>query len=179
MPLRRALTAILLAGALFVLPACGGDTSSDLSGGSSASPASSVQRQKLAKTRFVANAGLAAGATYQWIVKPYRNGRFKKGADGRTFALVKAGLAGGFAYNRLKHAAANAKADPTLSKLVAPLTVAIDSLKDLPGKLRRGESTDQVVKNFQSTITQVKTAGKEAGAPVTDTVPKLSQLNGG
>lgn len=102
-PLRRILTAFLLAGALFVLPACGSDSSADISAGGSAGPTSSAAKQKLAKTRFVANAGLAAGATYQWIVKPYRNGKFKKGADGRTFALVKAGLAGAFAYNRLKH----------------------------------------------------------------------------
>jgi hypothetical protein len=110
--LRRTLTAILLAGALFVLLACGGNASSDISAGG-ASPTSSVAKQKLAKTRFVANAGLAAGATYQWIVKPYRNGKFKKGANGRTVALVKAGLAGTFAYNRLKHAMNNAKGDPT------------------------------------------------------------------
>ncbi|MFE2431386.1 hypothetical protein ACFXJ5_32185 [Streptomyces sp. NPDC059373] len=178
MPLRRTLTAILLAGALFVLPACGGNASSDISGGS-ASPTSSVAKQKLAKTRFVANAGLAAGATYQWIVKPYRNGTFKKGANGRTVALVKAGLAGTFAYNRLKHAANNAKGDPTLSKLVVPLTGAIDSLKDLPAKLRKGESTDSVVNSFQDTISNVKSAGQDAGATVTDKVPSLSQLSGG
>jgi hypothetical protein len=178
MPLRRTLTAILLAGALFVLPACGGNSSSNISG-SGASPTSSVQQQKLAKTRFVANAGLAAGATYQWIVKPYRNGKFKKGANGRTAALVKAGLAGTFAYNRLKHAVNNAKGDPTLSKLVVPLTGAIDSLKGLPAKLRKGESTDSVVNSFQDTISSVKTEGKDAGATVTDQVPSLSQLKSG
>ncbi len=80
------------------------------------SPSTSAEKQKFAKTRFVANAGLAAGATYQWIVKPYREGKFKKGAKGRTFALIKAGLAGAFAYNRLKAAAENAKGDPLLSK---------------------------------------------------------------
>jgi hypothetical protein len=177
MPLRRTLTALLLAGALFVLPACGGSASTSMNGGS-AGPTSTVEKQKLAKTRFVANAGLAAGATYQWIVKPYRNGKFKKGADGRTFALVKAGLAGTFAYNRLKHAVQNAKGDPTLAKLVAPLTGGIAALKSLPGKLKRGESTDQVVKEYQDTVNEVKSAGKEAGATVTDKAPSLSQLGG-
>ena len=179
MPLRRIVTAFLLAGALFVLPACGSDSSADMSAGGSASPTSSVAKQKLAKTRFVANAGLAAGATYQWIVKPYRNGKFKKGADGRTFALVKAGLAGAFAYNRLKHAAANAKGDPMLSKLVAPLTGAIDALKDLPAKLKNGDSTSEFVKSYQTAVNNVKSAGKQAGAEVTNQVPSLSQLSGG
>ncbi|MEU4096127.1 hypothetical protein [Streptomyces sp. NPDC026673] len=178
MPLRRALTALLLSGVLLLVPACGGD-SGDAGSGGTASPTSSVEKQKLAKTRFVANVGLAAGATYQWIVKPYRAGKFKKEADGRKLALVKAGLAGAFAYNRLKAASENAKGDPTLAKLMAPLTAGIESLKDLPNKLRSGEGTDDIVGTFQDTITGVKSAGEDAGAKVTDKVPSLSQLSGG
>ncbi|MGW1210342.1 hypothetical protein ACWD5F_11985 [Streptomyces sp. NPDC002499] len=143
------------------------------------SPSTSAQRQKFAKTRFVANAGLAAGASYQWIVKPWKAGKFKKGAKGRKFALVKAGLAGAFAYNRLKAATRNAKGDPTLSKAVAPLTAGIDSLKDLPSKLRKGDSTDSVAGSFDDIINKVKDAGKSAGAEVTDKVPSAGQLAGG
>ncbi|MYW64523.1 hypothetical protein GTY65_10645 [Streptomyces sp. SID8379] len=156
--------------------ACG---SSDESVSSSASPSSTAERQKLAKTRFVANAGLAAGATYQWIVKPWKAGKFKKGADGQKFALVKAGLAGAFTYNRLKAAVNNAKGDPTLSKAVAPLEAGIASLKDLPSKLRKGDGTDSVASTFDDVINSVKNAGKDAGATVTDKVPSLSQLNSG
>ncbi|MGW3283094.1 hypothetical protein ACWDR3_00440 [Streptomyces sp. NPDC001002] len=143
------------------------------------SPSTSAQRQKFAKTRFVANAGLAAGASYQWIVKPWKAGKFKKGAKGRKFALVKAGLAGGFAYNRLKAATRNAKGDPTLSKALAPLTAGIDSLKDLPSKLRKGDSTDAVAGSFDDIINKVKDAGKSAGAEVTNKVPSAGQLAGG
>ena len=143
------------------------------------SPSTSAQRQKFAKTRFVANAGLAAGASYQWIVKPWKAGKFKKGAKGRRFALVKAGLAGAFAYNRLKAATRNAKGDPTLSKALAPLTAGIDSLKDLPSKLRKGDSTDSVAGSFDDIINKVKDAGKSAGAEVTDKVPSAGQLAGG
>ncbi|MEU9346390.1 hypothetical protein AB0D74_34795 [Streptomyces sp. NPDC048278] len=138
------------------------------------SPSTSAQRQKLAKTRFVANAGLAAGATYQWIVKPWKAGKFKKGSHGRTFALVKAGLAGTFAYNRLKAAQRNAQGDPLLSKAIAPLTAAIDGLKDLPAKLRKGDTN--AASSFNDVINSVKDAGKSAGAPVTNQVPKASQL---
>ncbi|MEV7613835.1 hypothetical protein [Streptomyces sp. NPDC089799] len=143
------------------------------------SPSTSAERQKFAKTRFVANAGLAAGATYQWIIKPYRAGKFKKGAKGRTFALVKAGLAGAFAYNRLKAAIKNAQGDPLLSKAVAPLTAGVESLKGLATKLRKGQAGDADISSFEDVINGVKGAGAGAGAPVTDQVPSLSQLGGG
>ncbi|WTQ60037.1 hypothetical protein OG553_23505 [Streptomyces sp. NBC_00158] len=142
------------------------------------SPTTPAEKQKFAKTRFVANAGLAAGATYQWIVKPYREGKFKKGAKGRTFALIKAGLAGAFAYNRLKAAAENAKGDPLLSKAMGPLTAGIESLKGLGAKLRKGEAGDADIDAFNNVINGVKEAGKNAGAVVTDKVPSASQLTG-
>ncbi|MEV0118461.1 hypothetical protein AB0H77_35320 [Streptomyces sp. NPDC050844] len=164
-----ALCCTLLAGGT----ACGGDE-----GDASATPSgtSSAERQKFAKTRFVANAGIAAGATYQWIVKPYRAGKFKSGADGRKVALVKAGLAGTLAYNRLKAATRNAQGDPTLARAVAPLTAGIDALKGLPSKLRKGDSTDSVVSSFDGVINSVKDAGKDAGAEVTNRVPSAGEL---
>nr|WSW69506.1 hypothetical protein OG461_26750 [Streptomyces sp. NBC_00995] len=178
-PLRRLLVALLLSCSVLVsTAACGSD---DYGSGSASSPASptgtsSAEAQKFAKTRFVANAGLAAGATYQWIVKPYRAGTFKKGAEGRTFALVKAGLAGGFAYNRLKAATENAKGDPLLSKAVAPLTAGIESLKGMATRLRKGEAGAGDVGAFESVINNVKDAARSAGAEVKDKVPSASQL---
>ncbi|MET8130359.1 hypothetical protein ABZV67_24520 [Streptomyces sp. NPDC005065] len=180
-PLRRLFVALLLSCAVLVsATACGNDSGTGTGASASASPSgtASAERQKLAKTRFVANAGLAAGATYQWIIKPYRAGKFKKGADGRTFALVKAGLAGGFAYNRLKAAAENAKGDPLLSKAVAPLTAGIESLKGLGTKLRNGQAGAGDVGAFEDVITNIKDAGKSAGAEVKDKVPSASQLGG-
>ncbi|MFD8570035.1 hypothetical protein [Streptomyces sp. NPDC057694] len=179
LPLRRTVVSVLLCGALLAgTTACGGDDK-DTASSSSASPSSSAERQKLAKTRFVANAGIAAGATYQWIVKPWRAGKFKSGADGRKFALVKAGLAGALTYNRLKAASKNAEGDPTLSKAVAPLTAGIDALKDLPSKLRKGDGVDSVAGSFDDIINSVKDAGKSAGAEVKDKVPSASQLTSG
>ncbi|MFF1447148.1 hypothetical protein ACFVYF_03110 [Streptomyces sp. NPDC058274] len=179
-PIRRLLVALTLCCALLAgATACGSDAQDTAAVAATASPTSSAEKQKFAKTRFVANAGLAAGATYQWIVKPWRAGTFKKGAKGRKLALVKAGLAGTFTYNRLKAARKNAEGDPTLAKAVAPLTAGIDGLKDLPSKLRKGDSTDSVAGSFEDIINQVKGAGKSAGAEVTDKVPSTSQLSGG
>ncbi|MFJ9318870.1 hypothetical protein [Streptomyces globisporus] len=186
-PFRRTLAALLLSCALVAGATACGD-SGDTSGGNAASASAaaspsvsasaSAEKQRLAKTRFAANAGLAAGATYQWIVKPYRAGTFKKGAEGRRLALVKAGLAGGFAYNRLQAAAKNAKGDPLLSKAVAPLTAGIESLKGLGTKLRKGEAGEGDVGAFESVIDSIKNAGKDAGAEVKDKVPSTSQLTG-
>ncbi|QTD98232.1 hypothetical protein [Streptomyces cyanogenus] len=190
-PIRRLVVALTLCCALVAgATACGGEQASTRSSTKSSaqpsgevraepaadtpSPTTSVERQKFAKTRFVANAGLAAGATYQWIVKPWKAGKFKKGAKGRRTTLIKAGLAGAFAYNRLKAAQKNAQADPTLSKALAPLTAAIESLKSLPSKLRSGDGNAASL--FNDVIGDVKDAGKSAGAPVQDQVPSGSQL---
>ncbi|MFC8763635.1 hypothetical protein ACFUAG_23400 [Streptomyces sp. NPDC057193] len=175
----RGVVALLLSCALLLTTAgCGGDDAQSAGGAATPSGTSTFEQQKLAKTRFVANAGLAAGATYQWIVKPYRAGKFQKGADGRTFALVKAGLAGAFTYNRLKAALNNAKGDPLLSKAVAPLTAGVESLKDLGTKLRKGEAGAADVGAFEGIINSVKDAGKSAGAEVVEKVPSTSQLGG-
>lgn len=181
-PLRRLLLALVLCCAVLVGgTACGDgdpDTGTGTSSPATASPTTSAEAQKYAKTRFVANAGLAAGAAYQWIVKPYRAGRFRKGADGRTFAVVKAGLAGAFAYNRLKAAADNAKGDPLLAKAVAPLTAGIESLKGMATKFAKGEAGAGDVGAFESVINSIKDAGRSAGAEVKEQIPSTSQLGG-
>jgi hypothetical protein len=179
-PIRRACVVLMLAVALVVVPVSAGHAASAPSASSpSPSPTSTVEKQKLAKTRFVVNAGLAAGATYQWIVKPAKAGKFKKGAHGRKLTFVKAALAGAFAYNRLKAASVNAKGDPTLSRLMAPVTVGIAALKDLPSRLRKGDNVDSAVNSYNDVINKVKDAGKNAGADVKDKVPSLSDLQSG
>ncbi|CAM5572065.1 hypothetical protein [Streptomyces narbonensis] len=178
-PFTRGVVALVLSCTLLLTTAaCGDDDTQSASAATTPTASATFEQQKLAKTRFVANAGLAAGAAYQWIVKPYRAGKFTKGADGRTIALVKAGLAGAFTYNRLKAAVNNAKGDPLLSKAVAPLSAGIESLKDLGTKLRKGEAGAADVGAFESVINSVKDAGKSAGAEVVDQVPSTSQLGG-
>lgn len=70
----------------------------------------------------------------------------------------------------------NAKGDPTLNRLMAPVTAGITALKDLPSKLRKGENPDSTVNSFNDVINEVKDAGKSAGADVKEKVPSLSQL---
>ena len=95
----RSLTLLLLVCALvpaaLVASGCGSDTKV-VTGTNSSGQATTrtVPDVKFAKTKFVLHTGLAIGAFRRWIYKPWKAGTFKKGADGRTKALVKAAAAG-------------------------------------------------------------------------------------
>ena len=140
---------------------------------------SSAEKQKFAKTRFVANAGLAAGATYQWIVKPYRKGKFKKGAKGRKLALVKAGVAGAFAYNRLKAAVEERQGRPAALQGRRPAhgghRNAEGACRPSCARARRATRRQLLRRRHQP----VKEAGKSAGAEVKDKVPSAKELSSG
>ncbi|WP_107101313.1 hypothetical protein [Peterkaempfera griseoplana] len=174
----------LLAVALLVSGCSGSDKSTTGSAAhpaaaGSPSPTSSAEKVKHAKAKFVVDAGLAAGATYQWIYKPFKAGKFKKGASGRKTALVKAGLAGAFTYNRLKAALTAAKGDPTLAKAIVPLTAGVAALQHSITKMRDGSDPEAGASEFQGVIDSVKDAGKSAGADVTNQVPSLGELKSG
>ena len=182
--LRNSVAAGTLAVSMLVLPACssssksGAATTNAIGAAAATAPAptTSAERVKLAKTKFVLNASLAAGAAYQWIYKPFKAGTFKKGAKGRTLALIKGGLAGAFTYNRLSAALTDAKGDPTLSKATGALTAAVASLKDLPSKIKGGKATDADFNQVNTVVDSVKQAGSANGLNVTDQVPSAGQL---
>lgn len=103
---------------------------------------------------------------------PIGGGRYV--VAGRTMAIVKAGLAGAFAYNRLKADVHNAEADRALQgtraahreyrglEAAAPQT---------PRRLRQLGSD-----NYDDVISKVKDAGSSTGAEVKDQVLSASQL---
>jgi len=182
--LRNSVAAGTLAVSMMVLPACSSSSKSSSSSTNavgaavnvSPSPTTSAERVKLAKTKFVLNASLGAGAAYQWLYKPFKAGTFKKGAKGRTAALIKGGLAGAFTYNRLSAALTDAKGDPTLSKATTALSSAVAGIKGLPGKIKNGSATDADFNQVQTTVNGFKSAGSSNGLNVTDQVPSTGQL---
>src|SRR5262245_17147311 len=99
-PTRALAVTLALCGTLVAGVAYGGERAARYAGAyivvPSPSPTTPAEQHKLARQRFVVNAGLAAGATRQWIVKPWKAGAFKKGARGRKAALDKSGRAGAF-----------------------------------------------------------------------------------
>ena len=68
--------------------------------------------------RLLADLALAYGAFHRYLYRPYQAGMFRKGADGRVKAIIKAGLATAAIIKLLSNAEKNAAADPTLCKFV-------------------------------------------------------------
>lgn len=135
--LNRTVVGVVIAIAMtFALVGCG---SSGSASSSSATPEKVTCPQghttkHFAKTRFVTDVGLIAGSFHHWIWKPYKQGTFKSGAHGRFKAILKAGATALFIHHMAGNALDNAKASPTLCKLVAQplanLKAKLSSLKD-------------------------------------------------
>lgn len=122
---------------VLTLAACGGTTTSTTT--NAAGQTVVTCHTSFARTKFVLHAGLALGAFHRYIYKPYRAGLFKKGAPGRTKALVKAGASAVFIYHELKIAAQDARCDgPTLRKLAAPVSTALSGFSSLKDALTGG-----------------------------------------
>ena len=179
-------TAVLLSCLMLAfVVSCGGDTSTtntttaqtpgaaasgDISQTAAASPTSTVcasaGTRKFAKTRFLANAGLAYGAFNRYILKPYQAGSFKQGANGRVAALAKAGASAIFVADQLRRAKNNAAADPTLCKLAAPLEKAAVSLTGLVSGLKTGSFNPTDLIGADSLLKQIGRESADAGAPI-------------
>jgi len=119
--------------------------------------------------RFVTDLGGSAFLIRRYLYQPYTAGTFTKGHSGRTFALIKGALAAATVVKLLKNASLNAKANPTLCKiLVAPLAGLTDKISGLAGSLRGGGLDPGVLGGLGSTVTGLLGKAKSAGVPVTE-----------
>jgi hypothetical protein len=120
-----------------------------------------------AKTKFLLHAGLAFGAFHRYILKPYQAGALKKGAPGRTKALVKAGAAALFAYHELKVARTDAVCDgPRLRKLAGSLSSSLAALGSLRA-LKTGSGLGAIGVAGQA-LDRLGGAASNGGAPIKD-----------
>lgn len=145
-------------------------TTTAVSAGNAASPGAcpTSNTRAFAKTRFVADAALAAGAFKRYIYTPYQQGNFKKGSPHRIATMAKAVVAGLFVVNRLDAAKTNAEANPTLCKvLVAPIDKFKSSVENLvtKGKARNIDESD--VTSSNGVLNDVHSAATGAGAGFT------------
>jgi hypothetical protein len=125
--------------------------------------------KKFAKTRFVADLGLAFGAFNRYILKPYKAGTFKKGTSGRTKALVKAAAAGAFALNRLNAARRLVNNDPGLCRtLKAPLNALWSQLSGLTGKLKSGNLDPTEIAGTSGSIEGIRQNASQGGVSIKD-----------
>jgi hypothetical protein len=173
----RLLTVLTLVLAL-VLGGCGGGGSTESgasspaatatsSGGTTATACPTENTRSFAKTRFVADVGGALFLLNRYIVNPYQKGSFTKGADGRTAALIKAGLAAAATAKLVSNARENAKANPTLCKTVAgPLGQLTSSLNGVVDGLKSGSLDAGAIGGISGLLGSLQQKSAEAGVPV-------------
>jgi hypothetical protein len=173
----RLVVALSLALAL-VLGGCGGGGSSSTGASSGpAAPSSSVSAsatacptentRSFAKTRFVADVGGSLFLINRYIVRPYRAGTFAKGANGRTAALIKAGLAAAATAKLVSNARENAKANPTLCRTVAgPLDQLAGSLNGVVDGLKSGSLDAGAIGGISGLLGSLQQKAAAAGVPV-------------
>jgi hypothetical protein len=146
-----------------------GTSTSTATAGTYVAPCPTKATKAVVKTRFVLDAGLAAGAFRKWIYNPWQGGAFNRGANGRVAAMVKAGVAGAFVVSRLHAAKTLAQSDPLLCKLlIAPINKLTASMQSLVSKSKAGKLEPADVASSSSDLNQLKTASSGAGAPVTE-----------
>jgi len=140
---------------------CGGSGSSSSNG-----------HIRFAKTKCVLHAGLALGAFHHFIYKPFREGRFRSGAAGRTGSFVKAGAAALFVAHELKIARKDAQASPALRKLFAPLTALGSRFSGIGPKLKGGSANPGEINGLNGALDGVRSQSAGAGAKIRDIVPR-------
>ena len=170
--MRRRIAFVVVLGAMsLAIAACGSSSSSS----SAASPAygatgSTTGQITHAKTKFVFHAALAFGAFHHWIYRPARAGELSHPLR-HPFAIAEAALAATFVYHELKLALADAQADPTLSKLVAPITALQNKLHGLSGSVNSGGASTGDLNGLNGTISSIKGDAASAGQPITEQTP--------
>lgn len=122
------------------------------------------------KTKFVLHAGLAFGAFHRWIYKPVKAGDLQHPFL-HKLAIVKAGVAGVFVYHELKLAVTDAKADSTLSKLVAPLAALETKLEGVAAGLKHGHVSPAEVTQAQNSMGSINQLASSAREPIANLVP--------
>ena len=118
-----------------------------------------------AKTRFAGDVGLAIGTFHRYLYKPYREGSFTKGANGRIKALVKGGATAALDVKLLHNAEKNMQANPTLcKKLYAPMSQAITKLDSLKSNVIHGNFAE--LGAADSLLSGVLSKGNSSGAAI-------------
>ena len=157
----------------FAAVGCGSSKSTATSSGAAATAntaTSTTSTTKFAKTKFVLHAGLAFGAFHRWIYKPAKAGELTHPLQHKLTTL-KAALAAAFVYHEVKQALAAAQADPTLSKLVAPITDLQNKLKDVAGSVKSGGVNPTDASGLDGLISSVKDKAQGAGQTITEQTP--------
>lgn len=182
---RPTYVAVLLVMVALATAGCGSSSSSTSSSAAGASSSASTSTSstpnvgRLPTAKFVLHAGLAFGAFHHWIYKPFKAGAFSGGLFKHKLTVLKAGLAGLFAYHELKLAVVDAQASPKLAKLVAPVTALADKIKSIGSSAKSGKPDASSLSSANGDITSVSGLASAAGISVPDQIPSAAQLAAG
>ena len=172
----RAWSLVLLTAAILLVGAAGCGKSSGSSGASGGASGSAAHSSGAAggsgvshpKVKFVLHAGLAFGAFHHFIYKPARAGDFAHPFS-HKLTIIKAGLAAVFVVHEVRLALQDARADPLLSKLVAPITALEARVASLRSDVSSGNLAP--IGQADSQISSVESQASSAGAAVREQVP--------
>jgi hypothetical protein len=184
--MRRRGRTVLMTGLVvlgLVVAGCGSSNSSSSTAANSGSATSTSTSTtpnvgRLPTVKFALHAGLAFGAFHRWIYKPLKNGTFSGGILKHKLALVKAGLAGLFAYHEVKLAIQDAQASPKLQKLIAPVTALGDKLKSIGDSAKSGHIDEPTINSANGDVTSLSGLAQQAGISITPQEPSTSALAG-
>lgn len=176
----RRILAVALVGLALVAAGCGSSSGSS-SAGSAANTSSTATKNvgHLPTVKFALHAGLAFGAFHRWIYKPLKDGTFSGGILKHKVALLKAGLAGLFAYHELKIAIEDAKASPKLQKLAAPITALQNKLKSIGDSAKSGNFDPSQITSANGDVSSLTSLARQAGISINQQEPSASALAGG
>ena len=156
--------------AALVASGCG-DKTVTTTGSNGQTTTRTVPNVHFAKTKFLLHSGLALGSLKRWIVTPYSNGAFKKGAPGRTKALAKAAAAGTFSINELRLARNAALSDDKLRSLGDKLGSLSSDAAALVPALTSGTFNPAKIAALGGSVATIAGLAKKAGIPITDQLP--------
>lgn len=159
--------AVLVVACALATAGCGSKSSSTAAGNGAGSAPAQISH---AKTKFILHAGLAFGAFHHWIWKPIRAGDLSHPLL-HKLTFVKAGLAGLFVYHELKLALTDARADPTLSKIVAPIMTLEAKISSLAAGIRSGHANPAAISQANGSIGSIGQLASGAGQSIKDLVP--------
>jgi hypothetical protein len=171
---RRATWILAVLLVCFAVAGCGskGSTGSSTASGVPPTSTSAVGTIKNTKAKFVLHAGLAFGAFHRYIYKPFRAGDFSHPFT-HKLTLLKAAAAALFVVHETKLAYADANADPTLSKLTAPLNALATKLSGLVDNIKGGHVSATDMSSLQGGVSSIGSLAASAGSPVKEIVPSL------
>jgi len=131
-----------------------------------------------AKTRFVADVGLAAGTFHRWIYKPYQEGAFQQGAQGRRTAIAKAVAVAALDVKLISNAYENVKADPQLCQAIGgPLGRLKDQTTTMKDQITKGDLSS--IAATEALVSAVLGSSQKAGLPIEETTDQSKAGVGG